>query len=114
MSLVKLCSCSSWYKSTVKPAHAVTSIKQPPALKGHIFLVRSYKISYELILFLRGHLSYKVTLFLWQRWPLNTGLTVDVYEGLGHFRAKIGTMNMFSLKTIHILQYTKTYLLIEN
>ena len=23
---------------TVKPAHAVTSIKQPPVLKGHIFL----------------------------------------------------------------------------
>ena len=28
-------------ESTVKPAHVVTSIKQSPALKGHIFLVLS-------------------------------------------------------------------------
>ena len=28
-------------KDTVKPAHAVTSIKQSPVLKGHIFLVLS-------------------------------------------------------------------------
>jgi hypothetical protein len=27
--------------STVKPAHAVTSIKQSPALRGHLFLVLS-------------------------------------------------------------------------
>jgi len=33
------------YTCTVKPAHAVTSIKQSPALKGHLFLVLSYKIS---------------------------------------------------------------------
>jgi hypothetical protein len=26
---------------TVKPAHAVTSIKQPPVLKGHLFLLLS-------------------------------------------------------------------------
>jgi hypothetical protein len=26
---------------TVKPAHAVTSIKQSPVSKGHIFLVQS-------------------------------------------------------------------------
>ena len=26
---------------TVKPAYAVTSIKQPPAFKGHLFLVLS-------------------------------------------------------------------------
>jgi superfamily I DNA and/or RNA helicase len=31
----------------VKPAHAVTSIKQSPVLKGHIFLVLSLKISFE-------------------------------------------------------------------
>jgi hypothetical protein len=36
---------------TVKPANAVTSIKQSPVLKGHIFLVLSLKISYELNLF---------------------------------------------------------------
>jgi hypothetical protein len=34
--------------NTLKPAHAVTSIKQSPVLKGHIFLVLSEKISYEL------------------------------------------------------------------
>jgi hypothetical protein len=27
--------------TTVKPVYAVTSIKQPPALKGHLLLVRS-------------------------------------------------------------------------
>ena len=36
---------------TVKPAHAVTSIKQSPVLKGHLFVVLSLKISYELNLF---------------------------------------------------------------
>ena len=36
---------------TVKPVHAVTSIKQSPVLKGHHFLVLSQKISYELNLF---------------------------------------------------------------
>jgi len=39
---------------TVKLAHAVTSIKQSPVLKGHLFM--SYqKISYEL------NLSYEAT-----------------------------------------------------
>ena len=32
--------------------HVVTSIKQSPVLKGHLFLVLSLKISYELNLFL--------------------------------------------------------------
>jgi hypothetical protein len=36
---------------SVKPPHAVTSIKQSPVLKGHLFLVLSKKISYELNLF---------------------------------------------------------------
>jgi len=36
---------------TVKPANAVTSIKQTPVLKGNFFLVLSLKISYELNLF---------------------------------------------------------------
>ena len=38
--------------NTVKPVHAVTSIKQSSALKGHLVPVMSYKISYELNLFL--------------------------------------------------------------
>ena len=29
--------------NTVKPAHEVTSIKQSPVLKGHLFLVKSLK-----------------------------------------------------------------------
>ena len=33
---------------TVKQAHSATSIKQSPVLKGNIFVVLSYKISYEL------------------------------------------------------------------
>jgi hypothetical protein len=36
---------------TVKPAHAVTSIKQSPVLKDQIFLVLLWKISYEFNLF---------------------------------------------------------------
>jgi len=36
---------------TEKPAHAVAFIKQSPVLKGYIFVVLSYKISYELNLF---------------------------------------------------------------
>ena len=39
------------YSYTVEPVHAVTSIKQSPVLKGHIFLVLSQKILYELNLF---------------------------------------------------------------
>jgi hypothetical protein len=35
----------------VKPAYAVTSIKQSPVLKGHLFIVLSQKIYYELNLF---------------------------------------------------------------
>jgi hypothetical protein len=37
--------------NTVKPAHVGTSIKQPPLLKDHIFLVLAQKTSYELNLF---------------------------------------------------------------
>jgi hypothetical protein len=36
---------------TVKPVYAVTFIKQSPVLTGHLFLVLSSTISYELILF---------------------------------------------------------------
>ena len=72
--------CSFWNQYiyllyTVKPAQVITSIKQSPVLKGHIFLVMSQKIPYQLNLFkrppvLKGHFS------LSQRWPFNTGLTV--------------------------------------
>ena len=32
---------NEYFETTVKPAHAVTSIKQSPVLKGHFFLVQS-------------------------------------------------------------------------
>ena len=38
-------------KLTVKPTHAVNSIKRSPVLKDHLFIVLSQKISYELNLF---------------------------------------------------------------
>jgi hypothetical protein len=41
--------------TTLNPAKEVTSIKQSPVLKGHIFLVLSEKISYEVNLFKRSH-----------------------------------------------------------
>ena len=37
--------------NTVKLVHVITSIKQPPVLKGHLFLVLSYFFLYELNLF---------------------------------------------------------------
>ena len=46
------------YLYTVKPANAVTSIKQSPVLKGHFFLVQSLRNSYKFNL-LRDRLSYK-------------------------------------------------------
>jgi hypothetical protein len=39
------------YQYTVKHAYTVTSIKQSPVLKGHILVILSLKISYELNLF---------------------------------------------------------------
>ena len=39
------------YISIVTPTHVITSIKQSPVLKGHLFLVLSYNSSYELNLF---------------------------------------------------------------
>ena len=44
---------------------------------------------------LRGHLSYKATFMLSQRWPLNTGLTVYIYL----------TLSYLSFIYIHILSY---------
>jgi len=40
--------------SIVKPAHAVISIKESHILNGHMFIVLSMKISYELSLFKRS------------------------------------------------------------
>ena len=37
--------------NVIKPAHAVTSIKQSPVLKSHLFLVLPYLISFEFNLF---------------------------------------------------------------
>ena len=37
--------------SNIKPAHVITSIKQSPVLKGHIFIVLSQKMSYDFNLF---------------------------------------------------------------
>jgi hypothetical protein len=49
---------------------AITSIKQSPfscpVIENFIWIEP----------LLRGHLSYKATISLSQRWPLNTGLTV--------------------------------------
>jgi hypothetical protein len=58
---------------TFKPAHAVNSVKQSLVLKGHIFLVL-WENSILIEPLLRGHLSYKATFSLSQRWPLNTVL----------------------------------------
>ena len=57
-----------YLQATVKPAHAhaVTSIKQSPVLKGHIFLVLSENfISSEPLL--TGHLSYEAAFSFSQR-----------------------------------------------
>ena len=43
-------------KYTVKPAHAVTSIKQSPVLKGHLFLILSQVNFLWIEPLLRGHL----------------------------------------------------------
>jgi len=37
--------------NTLKPAYAVTPVKQTPVVKGHLFLVLSMKIPYDLNLF---------------------------------------------------------------
>jgi hypothetical protein len=52
-------------KYTIKPAHGVTSIKQSPVLKGHIFLSVIESIIWIKPL-LRGHLSYKNTFYVFQ------------------------------------------------
>jgi hypothetical protein len=66
-------------KSTDKPAHVGTSIKQSPVLKGHIsYPIINNFISIEPLL--RCHMSYKATLYFPQMWPLKTGLTVYDYQ----------------------------------
>jgi hypothetical protein len=52
---------------TVKPTHVVTSIKQSPVLKGHLFLVPVIENVICIEPLLRGHLSYKATFSLSQR-----------------------------------------------
>ena len=56
--------------------YVVISIKQTLVLKGHLFSCPVIEKVIRIELLLRGHLSYKVTFSLSQRWPLNTGLTV--------------------------------------
>ena len=71
-----------YYSETCQCGHlyqADTCINQTHLLKGHLFLVLSLNISYELQHFYWGHLSYKATFSLSQRWPLDTGLTVFIY-----------------------------------
>ena len=70
---------------TVQPAHVVTSIKQSPVIKGHFSPVIENFIWIEPLL--RGHLSYKATLSLAQRWSLNTGLNA-ISESLQAARAQ--------------------------
>jgi hypothetical protein len=60
-------------KITVKPAYAVTCIKR----SSFSCLVIESSICIEPLL--RGHLSYKATFSLFQRWPLNTGLTIITF-----------------------------------
>jgi hypothetical protein len=57
--------------NTVKSAHVVTSIKQSPfsCLIENVMWIQPL---------LRGHLSYKATFSLSQRWPLNTGSSIYV------------------------------------
>jgi len=56
---------------TVKPAYGITSFKQSPVLKGHLFPVIENFIWIEHLL--RGHLSWKT-----KRWHLDTGLAVHL------------------------------------
>jgi hypothetical protein len=51
-------------------------LKQSSVFKGHLFMsCLCHRKFIWIELLLRGHLSYKTTLALSQRWPLNTGLT---------------------------------------
>ena len=56
------------YIYTVRPVHAVSSIKQSHVFKGHILLSCHRTFIYTHIEpLLRGNLSYKATLFLSER-----------------------------------------------
>ena len=69
--------------STVKHAHALTSIKQSLVLKCHLFLSCHNNNFIWIWPLLGGHLSWKTTFYLSQMRPLNTGLSVS-----GHFKLK--------------------------
>ena len=55
---------------TDKPVHAVTSIQQS---SFYCTVIEHFIWIWSLLI---GHLSYKTTLSLFQRWVINTGLTV--------------------------------------
>ena len=59
-----------------KPVHAFISIKQLPVFKRSPFSCPVIENFIWIDTLLRDHLSYKTTLSLSQRWPLNTSLTV--------------------------------------
>jgi hypothetical protein len=58
---------------TVTPAYGITSFKQSPVLKGHLFPVIENFIWIKPLL--RGHLSWKT-----KRWHLDTGLAVNAFR----------------------------------
>ena len=89
---------------TVKTAHAVTSIKQSPVLKSHLFLVLSWINVIWLESLLRGHLSYKATFSLSKPWPLNTGLTVHVC----HHRTYL-TYILIHSSVLYLLKFENIY-----
>ena len=79
--------------NTVKPSHAVTCIKRSPF---SCTVIENFIWNEPL---LRGHLSYKATFSLSQRWPLNTGLTVYCalfFVPFRHFLLKL-LQNNFSI-----------------
>ena len=86
---------------TVKPAHVVTSIKQSPVLKGHLFLVVIENLLWIEPL-LRGHLSYEATISSSQRWPRNTGLTVYIIFMCGKSSASNANLMIHRQSNVYI------------
>jgi hypothetical protein len=62
----------------IKSTHAITSIKQSPVFKGHLFNCPVIEDFIWIELLLRVRLSYKAMFSLSQKWPLNTCLTVFI------------------------------------
>ena len=63
-------------RNTVKSVHVVTPIKQSPVLRGHLYLVMSYTITYEWNLFSKVTCLIRPHFICPRLWPLNTRLTV--------------------------------------